>query len=58
MVLVMNTNTSSQMSTIHFNSHKALAAFLAAFTTSGATATFFVTDLGDGYYTLHFTGAY
>ncbi len=59
MIDAMNNRPSSTaMSSIHFNSHKSLAAFLAAFTVSGSTAQFSVTDLGDGHYVLYFTGAY
>jgi hypothetical protein len=56
MIDAMNTRTS--MNSIHFNSTKALADFLAVFTVSGSTAQFSVQDLGDGYFVLHFTGAF
>jgi hypothetical protein len=57
MIDVMN-HSQYEMSSIHFNSHKALASFLAVFLGSGSTAVFNVTDLGDGHYVLNFTGAY
>ena len=50
-------SSSSPHMSIHFNSHKALAEFLAAFIPV-STALFTVTDLGDGHYVLTFTGAY
>jgi hypothetical protein len=46
------------MSSIHFKSSTALADFLAAFIGTGSTAIFEVSDLGNGQFSLTFTGGY
>jgi hypothetical protein len=54
----MNTRTHHNLSSIHFKSSMALADFLAAFIGTGSTAIFEVSDLGNGQFTLTFTGAF
>ncbi len=58
MVDAMNTSTRYNMSSIHFKSSTALADFLAAFIGTGSTAIFEVSDLGNGQFSLTFTGGY
>ncbi len=58
MIDAMNTRTHHNLSSIHFKSNTALAEFLAAFIGTGSTATFEVSDLGNGQFSLIFTGAF
>ena len=58
MIDAMNTRTHHNLSSIHFKSSMALADFLAAFIGTGSTAIFEVSDLGNGQFTLTFTGAF